>query len=220
MSLHVGHAQTRIAVLSRSCFFLTLFIGLSSAATAPSEKAGLIKISGAIGPITSSYIQRAIEFSTRERDACLIIELDTPGGLLNATKDIVEAFFASPVPTVVYVAPSGATAASAGCFITLAADVAAMAPGTSIGAAHPVTMGAGGAESKDSNDVMKKKMENFASSFIESIASHRSRNVTWAISSVRESAAITAEKALDLNVIDVIAQNTAELLKQEAPLNL
>ena len=105
---------------------------------------GLIKINGAIGPATASYISRAIDVAAARHDACLIIQLDTPGGLLDSTKDIVQKFYASPVPTVVYVSPSGASAGSAGVFITLAADVAAMAPNTSIGAAHPVSIGMGG----------------------------------------------------------------------------
>ena len=112
-----------------------------------------------------------------------------------------------------YITPAGATATSAGCFITLAADVAAMAPGTSIGAAHPVTMGSDGSNQK-TDDVMKKKLENFASSFIESIAAKRNRNVAWAKASVRESAAITAEKALEIKVIDLIARDVPDLLKQ------
>jgi len=177
------------------------------------EGAGVITISGAIGPITSTYVQRAIRFASRHNYLCLIIQLDTPGGLLNATKEIVEALYASPIPTIVYVTPAGASAASAGCFITMAADVAAMAPGTSIGAAHPVSIGTGGGEN-EGGEVMKQKLENFASSFIESIAARRHRNVQWAIASVRQSAAITAEKALDLKVIDCIAPSLHDLLAQ------
>jgi membrane-bound serine protease (ClpP class) len=184
-----------------------------ASAVEAAEHAALIKISGAIGPITASYIQRAIKQAEAEADVCLVIQLDTPGGLLNSTKDIVQSFFSSPVPTVVYITPAGATATSAGCFITLAADVAAMAPGTSIGAAHPVTMGSDGSNQK-TDDVMKKKLENFASSFIESIAAKRNRNVAWAKASVRESAAITAEKALEIKVIDLIARDVPDLLKQ------
>src|SRR5438270_9062135 len=129
-----------------------------------------------------------------------------------STKQYFQKFYASSVPTVVYVAPSGANAGSAGCFITLAADVAAMAPNTSIGAAHPVSIGGQGAEKMD--DVMKQKMENFASSYIEAIAEKRGRNVEWARSSVRESASITAEKALTLKVIDLIASDVPDLLRQ------
>src|SRR5207244_8674127 len=101
----------------------------------------LIKINGAIGPATASYISRAIDLAAARHDACLIIQLDTPGGLLDSTKEIVQKFYASPAPTVVYVSPSGASAGSAGVFITMAADVAAMAPHTSIGAAPPVSIG-------------------------------------------------------------------------------
>jgi len=172
----------------------------------------LIEIKGAIGPATASYISRAIGIAEKRGDPCLIIQLDTPGGLLDSTKEIVQAFYASRVPTVVYVAPSGAYAASAGTFITMAADVAAMAPNTSIGAAHPVQMGASGTEKLD--DVMKQKLENFASSEIQAIAEKRGRNAEWAQTSVRESASITAEQALDLNVIDLIAKDVPDLLKQ------
>src|SRR5881396_319845 len=102
---------------------------------------GLIKIDGAIGPATATYISRAIDVAAARQDACLIIQLDTPGGLLDSTKDIVQKFYTSPVPTVVYVAPAAARAGSAGAFITMAADVAAMAPHTRIGGAHPVSIG-------------------------------------------------------------------------------
>ncbi len=173
---------------------------------------GLIKINGAISPATASYISRAVDVAAARHDICLIIQLDTPGGLLESTKEIVQKFYASPVPTVVYVAPSGAGAGSAGCFITLAADVAAMAPNTTIGAAHPVSMG-GGTEEKTS-DVMKQKLENYASSFIESIAEKRGRNIEWAKDSVVKSESITAEKALDLKVIDLIAKDMPDLLQQ------
>ncbi len=176
------------------------------------ETAGLIKVTGAIGPITASYIQRAMALASRQQYCCLIIQLDTPGGLLSSTKDIVQTLLSPKLPTVVYVAPAGATATSAGCFVTLAADVAAMAPGTSIGAAHPVEMGGGNVASTDS--VMKQKLENYASSFIESIAHKRNRNVEWAKSSVRQSAAITAEQALSMKVIDVLAPTAADVLKQ------
>ena len=172
---------------------------------------GLIKINGAIGPATASYIARSIDLAGARDYACLLIELDTPGGLLDSTKEIVQKFYASKVPVVVYVTPSGANAASAGCFITLAADIAAMAPHTSIGAAHPVTMG-GGQEKTD--DVMKEKLENYASSYIEAIADKRGRNVEWAKNSVVKSESITAEKALELKVIDVIAPDLPNLLKE------
>lgn len=185
---------------------------LGAAHSAWAANVGLIKIEGAIGPATASYIARAIEVSSERKDVCLIIELDTPGGLLESTKEIVQSFYAARVPTVVFVSPTGASAGSAGVFITMAADIAAMAPHTSIGAAHPVSIGGGGAEKTD--DVMKQKMQSYASSFIESIADKRNRNVEWARSAVIDSVATTAEKALELNVIDLIASDVADLLNQ------
>jgi membrane-bound serine protease (ClpP class) len=178
------------------------------------ETVCLIKIDGAIGPATASYISRAIDQATSQNARCLVIQLDTPGGLLDSTKVIVQKFLSSKVPTVVYVAPSGATAASAGCFITLAADIAAMAPATQIGAAHPVSIGGGASGDQKPDEVMKQKMENYAASYIEMIAVKRKRNVEWAKSSVKESASITAEKALELNVIEIIASDLTDLLQQ------
>ena len=176
---------------------------------------GLIKIDGAIGPATASYISRAIDVAAARQDACLIIQLDTPGGLLDSTRDIVQKFYTSPVPTVVYVAPAAARAGSAGAFITMAADVAAMAPHTRIGAAHPVSIGLS-RDAEKTDDVMKKKMENDTAGFIETIADKRHRNAEWARSAVTESVVITAEKALELNVIDLIADDLPGLLDQLA----
>ena len=202
----------------KSCVSFKMWLAallLSATSAVAAEVAGYIKINGAIGPASAGYIERAVGEATAQRHVCLVIELDTPGGLLDSTKDIVQSLYASKVPTVVYVAPAGATAASAGCFITLAADVAAMAPGTSIGAAHPVTPGGGGGAGESKPDeVMKQKLENFAATFIESIAARRKRNVEWARSSVRESAAITAEKALELKVVEILAEDLPTLLKQ------
>ncbi|HJX98181.1 MAG TPA: nodulation protein NfeD [Chthoniobacterales bacterium] len=179
------------------------------------EKVCLVKIDGAIGPATASYISRTIDEARTQNAQCLIIQLNTPGGLLDSTQTIVQSFLASPVPAVVYVAPTGASATSAGCFITIAASVAAMAPATTIGAAHPVTLGGnptGGEQKPD--ETMKQKLENFSVSYMEAIAARRHRNVEWAKSAVRESASISAEKALELKVIDLIAIDLTELLKQ------
>jgi membrane-bound serine protease (ClpP class) len=192
---------------------LAAWLFLCAAWARAAEKVCVIKIDGAIGPATASYISRAIDEAADQGAQCLVIQLDTPGGLLDSTKIIVQKFLASPVPIVVYVYPSGAWAGSAGCFITMAADVAAMAPTTSIGAAHPVSIGGGGGEEKV-DDTMKQKLENFATSYIETIAAKHKRNVEWAKSSVRESASVTAEKALELNVIDLIAKDMPDLLKQ------
>jgi membrane-bound serine protease (ClpP class) len=185
-----------------------------AASGAGSAEIALIEIEGVIGPATAGYIGRAIERAADRGAQCLIIRLDTPGGLLDSTQIIVQELLASPVPTVVYVAPQGAGAISAGCFITLAADVAAMAPATHIGAAHPVVLGGGGAAGETELDpVMKQKLENYAISYIETIAAQRKRNVEWAVSAVRDSAAITADKALELGVIEIVARDLDELLK-------
>jgi len=179
------------------------------------EKVALIKINGAIGPATASYITRSIEEARTQNAQCLVIQLNTPGGLLDSTQTIVQGFLGSPVPIVVYVSPTGATATSAGCFITLAASIAAMAPATTIGAAHPVMLGGmPNGQDQKLDETMKQKLENFSMSYIETIAARRHRNVDWAKSAVRESASITSEKALELKVIDFIAADMPELLKR------
>ncbi len=193
---------------------LVLCLACTSAVFA-AEKVSFINIDGAIGPATASYISRSIDEARAQNAQCLIIQLNTPGGLLDSTQKIVQSFLGSPVPVVVYVAPTGATATSAGCFITVAASVAAMAPATTIGAAHPVSIGgfpSGGEEKTD--ETMKQKLENFSVSYIETIAGKRQRNVEWAKSAVKESASITAEKALQLKVIDLIASDISELLQK------
>lgn len=192
-------------------FIATLGILLS--ATVQAAQVGLIKINNAIGPATASYIARALDTAARRGDECLVIQLDTPGGLLDSTEKIVQSIYDAKVPTVVYVAPAPARAGSAGVFITMAADVAVMAPHTRIGAAHPVELGAGGQPEK-SDDTMKTKIENDTAAFAKSIAEKRHRNVDWAVASVRESESITAEEALDKSVIDLIADNLPDLLKQ------
>jgi membrane-bound serine protease (ClpP class) len=185
------------------------------ATVASGEKVCLSNVDGAIGPATASYISRSVDEANSEGAQCLIIQLNTPGGLLDSTRVIVQKLLGASIPVVVYVAPTGATAASAGCFITLAANIAAMAPATTIGAAHPVALGGmpGGDQSK-SDPVMTQKLENFSVSYMEAIASRRSRNVDWAKSAVRESASITAEKAQELKVIEIIARDLHDLLNQ------
>src|SRR6202158_627602 len=155
-----------------------LALWLVCATAIAAEKVSFIKIDGPIGPATASYISRSIDEARTQNAQCLIIQLNTPGGLLDSTQTIVQSFLGSPVPVVVYVAPTGATATSAGCFITVAASVAAMAPATTIGAAHPVTLGgfpSGGEEKPD--ETMKQKLENFSVSYIETIAGKRQRNI-------------------------------------------
>jgi len=188
-----------------------LAVWLALATSLAAQTVCVVRVSGTIGPATASYISRALGEAGGQNAQCLVIQLDTPGGLLDSTKEIIQSFLRSPVPTVVYVYPAGAWAGSAGCFITMAADVAVMAPTTSIGAAHPVGIGGGG---EKIDETMKQKLENFASSYIETVAAKHKRNAEWAKSSVRESAAITADKAVELNVVDFIAQDMPDLLKQ------
>ena len=169
----------------------------------------VIRVNGIIGPTTSQYIDRGLRKSIENSDEAFIIVLDTPGGLLDSTQDIVQTLLGTEHPTVVYVSPSGANAGSAGTFITLAAHIAAMAPATNIGAASPVSMGGG-----EMDTVMQKKIFNFSESFIETIAEERGRNTEWAKSAVRDGASISSNEALELSVIDLIAENIEDLLSQ------
>jgi membrane-bound serine protease (ClpP class) len=186
-----------------------LIAGLLLTAATHAAQVGLIKIDGAIGPATANYISRAIEVAAKQNDECLVIQLNTPGGLANSMNDIVQEFYSSPLPTVVYVAPEGAMAGSAGVYITLAADIAAMAPHTTIGAAHPVELAD---ESETTNSIMMQKIGNAYTKVMQTIAEKRHRNVEWAKSSVTESKAITSEEALKMKVIDLIATNVPDLL--------
>ncbi len=180
--------------------------------TAHGAQVGLIKIHGAIGPATAGYISRAVDVAAARNYECLIIQLNTPGGLVASTEEIIQTFYASKIPVVVYVAPSGASATSAGTFITMGAHLATMAPNTRIGAAHPVSLGVGGGEG--TNAVMQTKAQNDLATFIRNIAEKRGRNADWGVSAVRESASITSEKALELNVIDLIAKDLPDLLHE------
>ncbi len=198
-------------------FFLSVLISHADS----NKKIILIEINGTINPATLDYIRTGIENAEKESAEALVILLDTPGGLLTSMKEIVKLILNSPVPVVVYVYPNGATATSAGVFITLSAHIAAMAESTSIGAAHPVVLspsGGGGQRSGENETGEQKKfsekVENFASSFIESIAEKRGRNTKWAIEAVRNSASITASEALKKNVIDLISPNLTVLLEK------
>jgi membrane-bound serine protease (ClpP class) len=166
-----------------------------------------IRIDGVISPGTADFLHSALAEAAAADAECFIIVLDTPGGLEASMRDMVTDIMDSSVPVVVYVAPSGARAASAGAFITLAANVAAMAPGTNIGAAHPVQMGGG-----DGGEEMAKKVGNDAAAFMRSIAQQRGRNVEWAERAVLESISASAEEALEANVIDLVVPSMDDLL--------
>lgn len=174
---------------------------------APRQVVYVLEVKGVIDPPAASYIARGVEVGAKARAQAVIIRLDTPGGLDKSMRDITQTMLGAEVPVVVYVAPKGARAASAGAIITLASHVAAMAPGTNIGAAHPVAMGGG-----DMTEEMSKKVENDAASTARAIAERRGRNAKWAEAAVRESISSSASEALKARVIDVIAEDLDDLL--------
>jgi len=182
---------------------------LAVAAVPLSAQVLKVVVNGPIQPITDEYIGRAIAHAAQIHAPAVLIEMNTPGGLADSTRDIIEKIVASPVPIIIYVTPSGSRAASAGFFILEAADVAAMAPGTNTGAAHPVQLGGGKID-----DVMKEKIENDSAALMRSVASKRGRNVEIAESAVRQSKSFTDQEALNDKLIDYIAPTAEDLFKQ------
>jgi membrane-bound serine protease (ClpP class) len=176
---------------------------------AQKKQVDVIKINDAITPATADFISKSIEQAVKNRAECLVIQMDTPGGLDMSMRDIIKDIMNADIPVVVYVAPSGARAASAGVFITLAADIAAMAPGTNIGAAHPVAVGGG-----KMDRTMADKVVNDAVAYIQSIAEKKGRNTKWAAQAVRESVSITETEALKIKIIDLIAKDLNDLLEK------
>lgn len=189
-------------------FLYLLVLLFLSPAFVSAQKVFTITIKDAISPAVAEFISQTIEKSEKENAEVLIINLNTPGGLLSSTRDIVTDIMGSEVPVVVFVSPPGAHAGSAGVFITMAANIAVMAPGTNIGAAHPVSMQGGG------DAIMMEKGTNDAAAFIRSIAAKRGRNISWAEDAVRLSESITEKEALEKNVINLIANNQTDLLEK------
>ena len=185
-----------------------LVLSLIAAAPVAAEPTpvSLIHIDGVINPVTMRLVELAIDRAQAQRSQALILELDTPGGLERSMRGIVQRMLNAELPVIVYVAPTGARAASAGVFITMAAHVAAMAPATNIGAAHPVAL-SGGVDKES-----MKKIENDAAAFIRTVALERGRNADWAEKAVRQSVSITEREAVQLKVVDLIAASVPELL--------
>lgn len=186
---------------------LLVFIGFPENGYGAKNEIYVIKVVGSINPGLAGFLKKGIEKASSDKVACIIIKLDTPGGLAESMREIVQDIFASKVPVVVYVSPEGARAASAGVMITMAADIAAMAPGTNIGAAHPV--GAGG---KDIGNNMSEKVTNDMVASARSIAKKRGRNAGWVEEAIRKSVSITETEALEKNVIDIVANNLDDLI--------
>src|SRR5262245_34650303 len=187
---------------------LAILLGFAALASAAPAPVATLELEGVISPVTLRLVGIAIDRAQAERAQALVIQLDTPGGLERSMRSIVQRMMNADVPVVVFVAPTGARAASAGVFITMAAHVAAMAPATNIGAASPVALGGG------ADKTMMKKVENDAAAFIRIVALERGRNANWAEKAVRDAVAITERDALKLKVIDLIADSVPNLLEK------
>lgn len=206
MASTVFHGRQRPSILRIAGILVASLLLTSSAIGRPVH---VITLDATINPATADYIHQSIERAIEANAECLVIRLNTPGGLLKSTRVIVSDLLTARIPVVVYVSPSGSQSASAGAFITLAAHVAAMAPGTNIGAAHPV-----GLQGGEKDSIMNEKATNDAAAFIRTISEKRKRNVQWAEDAVRKSVSITETEALRDSVIDVIAANIPELLEK------
>src|SRR5918912_616305 len=197
----------RIAVLALLCWMSSL----AAAAVA------VVPLEGAIGPAAADFVRRSIERAATDHAELVVLRIDTPGGLDTSMREIIKAILASPVPVASFVAPSGARAASAGTFILYASHIAAMAPGTNLGAASPVAIMGGGESDKDGKkgggDTMMRKAMNDAVAYIRGFAQLRGRNADWAEQAVREAVSLPAEEALKLKVIDVMAPDVPALLR-------
>ncbi len=201
-----GHREIMKNIISRVVLGILAALLLTSVSSAEVLK---IVVDDTIQPISEEYIARAVAEATRRNDQALLIQINTPGGLVDSTREIIEKITNSAVPVIIYVAPSGSRAASAGFFILESADIAAMAPGTNTGAAHPVILGGG-----TTDDVMKQKIENDAAALMRSVATRRGRNVEVAESTVRQSKSFTDQEALSQHLIDYVATSERDLFEQ------
>ena len=197
--------------MNKQIGFLLLILFLVVPPAYSKDRVVVVKISGAINPAVAEYVSHEISQANTEMDALIVLHMDTPGGLDTSMRQIIKKIQKSEVPVASFVAPSGSRAASAGTFITIASHIAAMAPGTNIGAAHPVNMMGGGGDSEQAK-TMEKKVVNDAAAYIRSLAEHRKRNAHWAELAVVNSVSISAEEALKLNVIDLVANDVKALV--------
>ena len=224
-SLNTITRDSRFALSSHKslfavCLFMLAFFSRAAVSRVEEESGSQVVrprvevavVKGMIGPVSAEFIEESLERAQTSGARLLIIQLDTPGGLLEATRDIVKGLLGTRLPVAIYVAPSGSRAGSAGLFITMAAHVAAMAPGTNIGAAHPIIVGPGGGGGGDSTSVLDEKILNDTRAFIKTITNQRDRNIAWADSAVRFSVSITEKEALERGVIDLIAESVQALV--------
>lgn len=197
--------KQRVLLLLLMIGLLVVHPDMTRAATGPVL---VLEVEGVINPFTARYLERGLRLAQQQGAQVLIITLDTPGGLESSMREMVQLLLDAPMPTVVYVAPDGARATSAGMFVLVAADVAAMAPATHVGAAHPVPLGS------EIDDVMEEKVVSDAAALVRSVATSRGRNAHWVEQAVRENLSVTSAEALNLNVIDLIAADLGDLLRQ------
>ena len=186
---------------------LLLVAGIPAGAQTASGQVVMLQLEGVINPLSASYLERGLRLAQQRGAQALVVTLDTPGGLESAMREMVQTLLTAPIPTVVYVTPSGARATSAGMFVLLAADVAAMAPATHVGAARPVPLG------READEIRDEKAISDAAALVRSIATTRERNGEWAERAVRENLSVTADEALELDVIDLLADDVTDLLR-------
>jgi len=206
-----GKLPTTWLPLKKQIGFLFLIFFLAVPLAYSNDRVVVVKLSGAINPAVTEYVSHEISQANAEKDALIVLHMDTPGGLDTSMRQIIKKIQSSQVPVASFVAPSGSRAASAVTFITIASHIAAMAPGTNIGAAHPVNMMGGGGEGEQAK-TMEKKVTNDAAAYIRSLAELRKRNAHWAELAVVKSVSISAEEARKLNVIDLIAGDVKALV--------
>lgn len=205
-------SKLKLQVLFQLLYLLVAAVLHPYPSSAQGDHVALIQLKGVINPVAASYVERAIGQAEADGASAIVVQMDTPGGLDSSMRAIIQRIIGSKAPVIVYVSPPGSRAGSAGVYITYSAHIAAMAPNTNIGSAHPVAVGEGGEQKM--SDTMQDKVTNDAAAYIKSLAQSRGRNVEWAEKAVRDSVNVTAQEALDLKVIDLMADNLPALLEK------